>query len=109
MGWGVENHSRGNPGGSLGPPKKQGTIVGRVRRGVDHQRNLFLCACTDFERVGHLYNRIRVVRGHLLGLCETWCLLCGLWIAEYFCVIYRWWGQTTAVISETEGGMAHDH
>ena len=28
MGWGVEYHSRGNPGGGLGPQDKQGAIVG---------------------------------------------------------------------------------
>ena len=32
MGWGVECHSQGNPGGGLGPQEKQGTIVGKGKR-----------------------------------------------------------------------------
>ena len=31
-GWGVEWHSRGNPGEGLGPQEKQGTIVGEDER-----------------------------------------------------------------------------
>ena len=36
-GWGVECHSRGNPGESLGPQEKQGAIVGEGERRRDRQ------------------------------------------------------------------------
>ena len=49
-GWGAESHSRGNPGGSLGPQEYQGAIVGKgnSRRGGLTQ-NIFLCVCTLSE------------------------------------------------------------
>ena len=47
MGWGVENHSQGNPRGGLGPQEKQGTTVvvgvngGRGQTAI----GIFLCIC----------------------------------------------------------------
>ena len=66
--------------GSLGPQEKQGAIVGGGTRGgrVDHHRNVFPCAYIGSQRAGHLWLRLRVVRGHLLGLWESRCLLGGL-------------------------------
>ena len=77
MGWGMECHNQGNPGGGLGSQEK-----GRGGE-VDHHRNLFSCACVDSQRVGCLYCMPPVARCHLLGLQETGCLLCRLHVARH--------------------------
>ena len=38
---------------------------------VDHHRNLPAQVCTGFQRAGHLWHKLQVVRSHLLRLLET--------------------------------------
>ena len=93
-------------------------LLRRARGGrADHHRNLFPCTHTmGSQRVGQNWHRLQVVRGHLL---RDWALLVQatggqaplVWARGCrgpsamcaSCVIYRWWGQTIAVISEIRG------
>ena len=66
--------------------RSKGPLLRRTRGGGgDRHRNLFSYACIGSERVGHLWCR-QVVRGHLLGLQKTWCLLCGLQVTQHLFV-----------------------
>ena len=79
---GSGSHRLGNLGGGLGLQEKQGVVGGEGDVGrVDHHRNLSSCTSASSQRVECLCGRLQVVRGHLLGLRETECLLCGLWVA----------------------------
>ena len=51
--------------------------------GADHHRNLFPCTHTGSQRAGHLWHRLRVVRGSLQGLRESGCFWCGLQVSWY--------------------------
>ena len=52
--------------------RSKAPLLWRARGGgVDHHRNLFPCACTDFQETGYLWCRQWVVRHHLLGIWET--------------------------------------
>ena len=39
--------------------------------------------CVDFQRVEHIWHRLQVARGHLLGLWETGHLSCRLQVAGH--------------------------
>ena len=54
--------------------------------GVHHHRNVFPCTCLGSQRAVCLWHRLRVMREHLLGLQETWHLLCWLWVSGHLCV-----------------------
>ena len=94
-------------------------LLGRVREGeADHHRNL-PANRQALRGQGASGTGYRWQKATYLGLQETECFLCGLWVARHLlcglraaggqaqhgasCVIYRWQGQTTAVISETRG------
>ena len=83
MGGGVEHHSRGNLGGSLGPQEKQGAIAGEgeSRRGRPPQESP--CICSGSQGAGLLWCRLRVARSHFLGLREVSCYLCRLQVAGH--------------------------
>ena len=71
MGWGVECHSRGNPGEGLDPQERQGAIVGEGKRSrADCHRKLptpqRAHMPTGSQREGQLWHRPRVVRTYLL-------------------------------------------
>ena len=52
--------------------RSKAPLLGRTRGGgADHHRNLFPCTCAGSQRVGCLWYRLWVVRGHLLGLQDT--------------------------------------
>ena len=56
MGWRVECHSQGNPGGGLGPQEKQGTIVGEGKWSRDRlpqkYLSLHMCVLSEGRAVG---------------------------------------------------------
>ena len=59
-------------------------LLGRARGGgMDSHRNLFLCTYVKFRRVGHLWYRLPVARGHLPGLRETGRILCRLPVVRH--------------------------
>ena len=84
---------------------------------MDCHRNLFPCAYMDPQRAGHFWCRLQVVPldlatgkwAPLVRATGSWEPLVwpegsgGLNTMQHLLCDLRWWGQTTAVISDTRG------
>ena len=68
-------------------------LLGRVKGGVDHHRNLLVHVHLGSERAGHVGCRLWVAKSHLFWLRDTRYFLCRRWVARnLLCGLRAAWG-----------------